>query len=116
MDDAGGVNCQQCLADLSGKIGDLRWREAVLAKKERNQVLPVNPIHRNKKLAFCLAEVMNSQDVGILNPRGKDDFSLQLQDIAQVGGKLRAQDLYCNSSVQLPIQCTEDPPHAALAD
>ncbi len=87
--------------------------QALLALDERREVLPLDVVHREVRIAIGLAEVVNAQDVLVRDLARELDLALEALDHGFVLGDVRADQLERDLAVELLILDLVDGPHAS---
>ena len=115
VDDAGGVGLGQALGGLDGDIEQPLGRQRLAGGDELAQGLSLDQLHGDVEGAVGLADVVDGQDVGMIQGRGR--AGLLLEALAAIGIRRDGggQDLDRDLAPELRVPRPVDLAHPARA-
>ncbi len=115
MDDAFAVRRSQSRGNLFHDVDGFRGFQFVPLSQKLMEVLALDILHRDELDSPGFPKIENTDDVAVGDLACKDQLLLEaLQDLGIVG-KLRPNDFERDISLQFPVPCLVNRPHAAFA-
>ena len=93
MHDAGGVRLGEALGGLDGDVEELLRRQRLARGDELAQGLALDELHGDVDGPVGLADVVDRQDVGVVQGRGRAGLLLEALAAVGIGRRGRRQDL-----------------------
>src|SRR5579863_663615 len=106
---------------LGQRIGNLRCNRDSLAirqwsgREQGTQRLATNQLHCNIVRAVQVTEFVNSNDVGMIQRRGRLGFALEAAESLRVVRYVVGQEFESNKATEIDVLCFVNNPHPSAA-
>jgi hypothetical protein len=116
MEHAALVRRRQARAELAGQVQRLVFRKAADAPQQRRQILAVHVLHRQKRKARGVADVVHPADVLVRDLAGEAHLVVELRQAEGVVFKRRRQEFERDRLAQRQVVRTIHLAHTALSE
>ncbi len=116
MHDPAHVRGVERLADLRAHARGLARGQGTGLADDRREVLALDQLHHDVRPGVVLAEVVNGDDVGVAQRRGRPGLVTEPGQEVGVAPELGAQQLDGNVALELRVARAIDAGHAALSE
>ena len=116
MDDAAGMGHRQAAGHVRGDPHGRPRRERCIVMDARGEVVPVNELHDEERLAAVRAGAEVPDDRGVVQDGGRMRLAPEPQREVRIGNDFGAQQLHGHRPPELRVPRPEDGGHAAPPD
>lgn len=104
-------------ANLRAEVDDALEGQGTLLRDQVSELDALEQLHHDvAQPVVVLPEVEDPADVGVIEPRGRARFAVEVLDELRVAGEVLVEELHGDGTVQQPVASSVDPTDRAARD